>query len=114
MGFTRRQILRHNDFNLPPVILMAEGGDCTIPDPRLVINARLWNEKYGTPEIKLATANEYFEAVEDAVQNGKGKIQTVTGEMPCWWDGTQSVENDAFMLTRHAEYLLTTAEKFYS
>jgi len=112
MGFTQRQISRHNDFNLPPVILMAEGGDCTIPDPRLVINARLWNEKYGAPEIKLATANEYFKAVEDAAQKGKGKIQTVTGEMPCWWDGTQSVENDAFMLTRHAEYLLTTAEKF--
>ena len=111
-GFKDRQIARHNGFNLPPVILMAEGGDCTIPDPLLAINARRWNEKYGTPTIKLATANEYFKSVEDAAQSGKGKIQTITGEMPAWWDGTQSVENDAFMLTRHAEYLLTTAEKF--
>jgi len=111
-GFTHRQIARHNEFNLPPVILMAEGGDCTIPDPRLVINTRRWNEKYGTPAVKLATANEYFEAVENAALKGKGKIQTIMGEMPAWWDGTQSVENDAFMLTRHAEYLLTTAEKF--
>ena len=112
MEFKDRQIARHNEFNLPPVILMAEGGDCTIPDPLLGINARRWNEKYGTPTIKLATANEYFKSVEDAALIGKGKIQTITGEMPAWWDGTQSVENDAFMLTRHAEYLLTTAEKF--
>jgi alpha-mannosidase len=111
-GFSQRQIARHNDWNLPPVILMAEGGDCTIPDPRLVINARRWNEKYGTPRVKLATANEYFDAVEDATHRDKGKIQTIMGEMPSWWDGTQSVENDAFMLTRHAEHLLTTAEKF--
>ncbi len=112
IGFKDRQIARHNEFNLPPVILMAEGGDCTIPDPLLGINARRWNEKYGTPTIKLATANEYFKSVEEAALSGKGKIQTITGEMPAWWDGTQSVENDAFMLTRHAEYLLTTAEKF--
>ena len=111
-GFAQRQIARHNEFNLPPYILMAEGGDCTIPDPLLGINAKRWNEKYGAPKVKLATANEYFKAVEEAAQKGNGKIQTITGEMPCWWDGTQSVENDAFMLTRHAEHLLTTAEKF--
>jgi alpha-mannosidase len=112
LGFTQRQVARHNEWKLPPVILMAEGGDCIIPIPQLGINARLWNEKYGTPKIKLALANEYFNAVEDAAQKGKGEIQTITGEMPSWWDGTQSVENSAFMLTRQAEYLLTTAEKF--
>ena len=111
-GFFQRQIARHNEFNLPPYILMAEGGDCTIPDPLLGINAIRWNEKYGQPKVKLTLANEYFKAVEGAALNGKGKIGTITGEMPGWWDGTQSVENDAFMLTRHAEYLLTTAEKF--
>lgn len=111
-GFAQRQIARHNEFTLPPFILMAEGGDCTIPDPLLGINARRWNEKYGAPKVKIALANEYFKAVEYAAKQGKGKIQNILGEMPCWWDGTQSVENDAFMLTRHAEYLLTTAEKF--
>jgi len=110
--FLQSQIVRFNTGNLPPVILMADGSDCTIPDPRVGINAGLWNEKYGTPRIKLASANEYFKAVEDAALTSKGKIQTITGELPSWWDGTQSVENDAFMLTRHAEHLLTTAEKF--
>ncbi len=112
VGFTQRQIARYNDWNLPPVILMAEGGDCVIPDPLLGINAQRWNEKHGNPKVKLVLASEYFKTVEDAAQSGKGKIQTITGEMPSWWDGTQSVENSAFMLTRHAEYLLTTAEKF--
>jgi len=69
-------------------------------------------KKHSAPRVKLASVNECFQAVEGAIQKGKGEIQTIIGEMPCWWDGTQSVENDAFMLTRHAEYLLTTAEKF--
>jgi alpha-mannosidase len=111
-GFTKRQTARHNEFNLSPIIFMAEGVDCSVPDPQLVISTERWNEKYDNPEIKLATANEYFEAVEDAEQKGKGKIQTIMGELPSWWDGTQSVENTAFMLSRRGEYLLITAEKF--
>ncbi|VAX28744.1 hypothetical protein MNBD_IGNAVI01-110, partial [hydrothermal vent metagenome] len=99
-------------WKLPPVVLMADGSDVSIPDARVAVNAKLWNEKYGAPKLKIASTVEYFEAVDKALQKGEGEVQTITGELPSWWDGTQSVENDAFMLTRHAEYFLTTAEKF--
>ena len=99
-------------WKLPPVVLMADGSDVSIPDARVALNADLWNKKYGAPKLKIASTVEYFEAVDKALQKGEGEVQTVLGEMPSWWDGTQSVENDAFMLTRHAEYFLTTAEKF--
>ncbi|NOY58025.1 MAG: hypothetical protein GXO75_03695, partial [Calditrichaeota bacterium] len=99
-------------WHLPPVVLMADGSDCSIPDPRVAVNAKLWNEKYGSPRLKIASTVEYFQAVGDALEKNQGEVQTISGEMPCWWDGTQSVENDAFMLTRHAEPLITTAEKF--
>jgi len=110
--FVQREIGHNKDWDLPPVILMADGSDCAIPDPRVGKNAELWNQRYGYPQLKLASVKEYFDAVEKAVQKGEGKIPTVAGEMPCWWDGTQSVENDAFLLTRHAESFVTTAEKF--
>ncbi|NIA31467.1 MAG: hypothetical protein GWP06_16360, partial [Actinobacteria bacterium] len=99
-------------WHLPPVVLMADGSDCSIPDPRVAVNAKRWNEKYGSPRLKVASTVEYFQAVEDALEKNQGKVQTIAGELPCWWDGTQSVENDAFMLTRHAEPLITAAEKF--
>ena len=99
-------------WHLPPVVLMADGSDCSIPDPRVAVNAKRWNEKYGFPRLKVASTVEYFQAVEGALEKNQGEVQTISGELPCWWDGTQSVENDAFMLTRHAEPLITAAEKF--
>ena len=111
-GFVQREIEHNKEWKLPPVVMMADGSDCTIPDPRVGQNAKLWNKMYGYPEVKLASVGEYFKAVEIAEKKGKGKIQTMSGELPCWWAGTQSVENDAFMLTRYAESLVTAAEKF--
>ncbi len=110
--FVQWEIQHNNEWDLPPVIMMADGADCSIPDPRVGQNAKLWNKVFGYPKVKIASVDEYFKAVENAVSQGKGKIQTMTGELPCWWAGTQSVENDAFMLTRHAEAFVTAAEKF--
>ena len=99
-------------WKLPPIVMMADGSDCSIPDPRVAVNANLWNEKYGSPRFKIASTEEYFQAVEKALQKEDGKVQTILGEIPSWWDGTQNVENDAFMLSRHAENFVTAAEKF--
>jgi len=110
--FVDREIKHNNMWDLPPVIMMADGADCSIPDPRVGQNAKLWNDVFGYPRVKIGSVDEYFSAVKSAEENGEGRIQTINGELPCWWDGTQSVENDAFMLTRHAEALVTTAEKF--
>jgi alpha-mannosidase len=110
--FVQRETGHNNEWDLPPVIMMADGSDCSIPDPRVGQNAKLWNNLFGYPEVKIGSVDEYFKAVESAVTKGRGKIQTMSGELPCWWAGTQSVENDAFMLTRHAETLVTAAEKF--
>ena len=111
-NFVQREIEHNKEWDLPPVIMMADGSDCTIPDPRVGQNAKLWNKMYGFPKVKIGSVNEYFKAVESAVNKGNGKIQTMRGELPCWWAGTQSVENDAFMLTRHAEAFITAAEKY--
>ncbi len=110
--FVQREIKHNNEWDLPPVIMMADGSDCTIPDPRVGQNARLWNQMYRFPNVKIGSVAQYFDAVENAVEQGKGTIQTINGEFPCWWAGTQSVENDAFMLSRRAEAIVTAAEKF--
>lgn len=99
-------------WKLPPIVMMADGSDCSIPDPRVAENAKVWNEKYGSPSFKIASTEEYFQAIESALQNGEGEVQTISGELPSWWDGTQNVENNAFMLSRQAEQFVTTAEKF--
>ena len=99
-------------WKLPPIVMMADGSDCSIPDPRVAENAKVWNDKYGSPEFIIASTEEYFQAVEEALHKGEGEIQTISGEIPSWWDGTQNVENDAFMLSRQAEQFVTTAEKF--
>jgi alpha-mannosidase len=110
--FVQHEIKHNNGWDLPPIVMMADGADCSIPDPRVGQNAKLWNQVFGYPKVKIASVDEYFESVKDAVKAGNGKIKTISGELPCWWAGTQSVENDAFMLTRHAESLVTASEKF--
>ncbi len=110
-SFVQKEIAQLKKWMLPPVVLMADGSDCTSPDERVGINARNWNARHEVPKVKLASVNEYFQAFENELRSGNGEIQTVVGEIPSWWDGTQSVENDAFMLSRHVEHLVTAAEK---
>jgi alpha-mannosidase len=110
-SFVEKEIAQLKKWLLPPVLLMADGSDCTIPDEAVRINACNWNAKHDVPKVKLASVNEYFQAVENELRSGNGEVRTVAGEIPSWWDGTQSVENDAFMLTRHTEQLVTAAEK---
>ena len=111
LSFVQQEIAQLKKWLLPPVLFMADGSDCTIPDERVGIHARTWNARHDVPKVKLASVDEYFQAFESELRRGNGKIQTVAGEIPSWWDGTQSVENDAFMLTRHTEHLVTAAEK---
>jgi alpha-mannosidase len=110
-SFVQKEIAQLKKWLLPPVVLMADGSDCTSPDERVGIHAREWNTRHEVPQVKLASVNEYFQAVDKELKSGNGEIHTVVGEIPCWWDGTQSVENDSFMLSRHAEHLVTAAEK---
>jgi len=110
--FVRNESWHNQQWNLPPVIMMADGSDCTIPDARVAQNAGLWNQLYGYPHLELAHVGRYAQAVETALQQGRGELQTLQGELPCWWDATQSVENDAFMLSRKTEHLILSAEKF--
>jgi len=111
LNFVQQEIAQLKKWLLPPVLFMADGSDCTIPDERVGINAHTWNTRHDIPKVKLASVDEYFQAFESELRRGSGKVQTVSGEIPSWWDGTQSVENDAFMLTRHTEHLVTAAEK---
>jgi alpha-mannosidase len=110
-SFVEKEIAQIKQWLLPPVLFMADGSDCSIPDEAVRMNACNWNARHDIPKVKLASVNEYFQALENELRNGNGKIRTVTGEIPCWWDGTQSVENDAFMLSRHTEQVVTAAEK---
>jgi len=110
--FVNTQAEHNARWNLPPVIMMADGTDCSIPDARVGVNANMWNKLYGYPRVELTSIEQYTEAIKKSLQNGQGTLQTLQGEMPAWWDGTQSVENDAFMLSRQAEHLVTSAEKF--
>jgi len=111
-NFIKHESDHSQRWNLPPVILMADGSDCTIPDANVGENAKLWNQLYGYPQVEIAHISQYTQAVEKSVQQGLGELKIVQGELPAWWDGTQSVENDAFMLSRKAEHLVLAAEKF--
>jgi alpha-mannosidase len=110
-SFVEKEIAQVKKWMLPPVILMADGSDCSIPDEAVRVNACEWNARHDVPKVKLASVNEYFQACENELGRGNGEVRTVVGEIPCWWDGTQSVENDAFMLSRHTEQRVTAAEK---
>ncbi len=111
LSYVQQEIAQMKKWLLPPVLFMADGTDCTIPDERVGTNAHTWNTRHDAPQVKLASVDEYFQALRGELRQGNGKIQTVSGEIPSWWDGTQSVENDAFMLSRHTEHLVTAAEK---
>ena len=110
--FSDRQTKRYEKWGLPPVILMADGSDCTIPDKRVITNSERWNSEHKGPKAVVGSVGDYVAEIKKYVGAGKGSLMSFGGEIPCWWDGTQSVENDAFMLSRKTENILTTAEKF--
>lgn len=41
--YIERRVEKHNEWKLPPISIIADGGDVTVPDPRTGININRWN-----------------------------------------------------------------------
>jgi alpha-mannosidase len=63
-------------------ILMPSGSGVTMPQPETPKAVKAWNEKKGeVTEMKIATPGEFFEALEDEIEEKKLKMDVRKGEM---------------------------------
>jgi alpha-mannosidase len=91
-------------YNLPPVIILADGGDIQRPSLQVLENIRAWNESGQSPPLAMASTSEFFARLEEQA------LPVTQGEMPCWWDTMQGHEQQMVMTDRRCEARLLAAE----
>ena len=70
------------------LIQLRMGGDNLPPDLDASRNARMWNEQYVWPQVRVATNREFLADLETAYGE---KAKTYRGDIPSWWaDGPAS------------------------
>nr|MBC8521231.1 glycoside hydrolase [Methanomicrobia archaeon] len=63
-------------------ILMPSGSGVTLPQPETPEVVKAWNDERGEiAEMKIATPGEFFEALEDEIEEKKLKLEVRKGEM---------------------------------
>ncbi|MGB2728796.1 MAG: glycosyl hydrolase-related protein [Halobacteriota archaeon] len=63
-------------------ILMPSGSGVTLPQPETPEVVKAWNDERGeVAEMKIATPGEFFEALEDEIEEKKLKLEVRKGEM---------------------------------
>lgn len=95
-----------HQYGLPSAVLVADGTDVERPTLQVLANITRWNDKFRHPQIRLATAGEFFRAIERA------KLPVSAGEAPDWWDTVGSFQQARVMTDRRCEPRLAAAEAF--
>ncbi len=86
-------------------------GDNGPPDEMMPDVIREWNEKYDSPQFRISTSKEFFEAFE---QEYGDRLPVYAGDMtPTWEDGAASTANET-MMNREASARLAEAQKLWS
>lgn len=105
-GFIEDVAAHLQQYRLPGVVLVADGTDIERPTLQVPANIDRWNRRFAHPQIRLATAAEFFRAVERA------NLPASTGEAPNWWDTVGSFQLARVMADRRCEPRLAAAEAF--
>ncbi len=93
-------------YDLPRDIFIADGTDVERPTLEVVRNIAEWNHEFLYPNLQLATATEFFNAVDSAA------LPTSTGEGPNWWDTIGAFQGERVMIERQCEPRQAAAEAF--
>jgi alpha-mannosidase len=88
-------------------LMIPDGDDWTRPNLELLEIIKTWNEKIGSPNLKLGTAQEFLATVE----NERG-IPILTGDMPNQWVGVAAVEAEIIRRLRRIQNIIFSAEEF--
>ncbi len=105
-GFLDDVAAHLNQYQLPKIILVADGTDVERPTLDVLENIKLWNEKFKHPTINLATTNEFFSEID------RSHLPISRGEGPNWWDTIGSFQNERIMNDRRIEPRQAAAEAF--
>ncbi|MBE0686405.1 MAG: hypothetical protein IH585_10425 [Anaerolineaceae bacterium] len=95
-----------NHYQLPKVILIADGTDIERPTLDVTKNIKQWNEKFNHPKMELVTTEEFFERID------RTSLPQINGESPNWWDTIGSFQNERVMGERQLEPRQAAAEAF--
>ncbi|MBI4680050.1 MAG: hypothetical protein HY753_02260, partial [Nitrospirae bacterium] len=110
--FTKRWRTHIKKWNLPDILMMADGNDCASPSLKVAKNIDKWNmdNKSASARLKISSTTEFFKSAEARIKKDNIRLPSVTGEIPSWWDGTQSLGNDTYLLSRRTDGKLRSAE----
>ncbi len=110
--FTKRWQSHLKKWDLPEILMMADGNDCASPSLKVAENIDKWNmdNKASSTRLRISSTTGFFKAVEEIIEEDKKRLPLVKGEIPSWWDGTQSLGNDTYLLSRITDGKLRSAE----
>lgn len=80
-------LIRAHEKNKWPfdIILSQDGGDFILVRRTIANRALKWNEEYIWPHIRMATFDDYFQAVEKEMADKNIKLNTLTGDENNQW-----------------------------
>ena len=105
-GFVEDVAAHLHHYQLPGMVLVADGTDIARPSLQVPANIERWNERFQHPRMRLATATEFFRSIE------KADLPVSSGEMPCWWDTMQAFQLPRVLADRRCAPRLAAAEAF--
>jgi alpha-mannosidase len=88
-------------------LMIPDGDDWTHPNLELLEIINAWNEKIGSPDLKLGTTQEFLSSIE----NERG-IPLITGDMPNQWVGVAAIEAEIVRRLRKIQNAIFSAEEF--
>jgi alpha-mannosidase len=90
-------------------LMIPDGDEWTKPNLALLDIVKTWNEKIGSPILKLGTAQEFLSSIE----NERG-IPVLTGDMPNQWVSVAAIEGEIVRRLRRIQNVIFSAEEFTS
>jgi alpha-mannosidase len=88
-------------------LMIPDGDDWTLPNLELLEIAKTWNDKIGSPVLKLGTTQEFLLSVENDPE-----IPIVTGDMPNQWVSIAATEAEIVRRLRRIQNVIFSAEEF--
>jgi len=94
-------------YSLPDFLAGAVGGDCGMPDSKIINTIKKWDRdnKNGLIDIELLNSSEFFEKIEGV------KLPSFSGENPSAWDFIDLYVPRYGLLAKPLENKLLTGEK---
>jgi alpha-mannosidase len=91
-----------------PDLLILDGDDMTLPNPRLPEIVEQWNQNYDRPKLALSTLEDYVRRVR------RRGLPHRSGDMPNLWAGIHSLQVDTIRDVKTLQNLLPFTEALHT